>query len=217
MIQLYYSPGNASLAPHMVLRELGVAHALVLVDTEHKEHQAPAYLKLNPSGRIPVMTDGDLVLFETAAICLHLADTHLEGGLVPPVGSAQRAHLYKWLMYLTNTVQAEMISYFYPERISLDEAGAAQVKARAEERLNGMFDILENALRQNAEQGKGPYLLGRDYSILDPYLLMLSRWTRNMKRPAKTLPYLAIYLEQVLARPTVRQTFEAEGLSAPYY
>jgi glutathione S-transferase len=217
MIQLYYTPGNASLAPHIVLKELGVPCELVPIDTSKKEHHSPAYLKMNPSGRIPVMVDGDLVLFETAAICLHLADTHPEGGLAPALGSSERAHLYKWLMYLTNTVQAEMISYFYPDRISLDEAGAAQVKTRAEERLEGMFDILERALAQNAEQGKGPYLLGQQYTIADPYLLMLSRWTRNMKRPAKTLPYLSKYLEQVFARPAVRQVFEVEGITAPYY
>jgi glutathione S-transferase len=217
MIQLYYYPGNANLAPHMVLRELGVAHELVLIDAEKKAHQAAPYLKLNPSGRIPVLIDGDLVLFETAAICLHLADSKPEAGLVPSLGSTQRAHLYKWLMYLTNTVQAEMISYFYPHRISTDEVGAAQVKLKAEERLDGMFDILEQELKRNAEAGKGPYLLGEQFTIVDPYLLMLSRWTRNMKRPVKTLPYMKKYLEQVFARPAVREVFEIEGLSDPYY
>src|SRR5262249_37625943 len=116
MYKLYYSPGNANLAPHMVLEELGQEYELVLLDRAKNAHKSPAYLKLNPNGRIPTLVDGDLVLYETAAICLHLVDRHPGAGLAPELGSAERAHFYKWLVYLTNSVQAEMLIYFYPER-----------------------------------------------------------------------------------------------------
>lgn len=114
-LQLYYFPGNASMAPHILLEELGVPYALSLVDRDHGEHKSPAYLKLNPNGLIPVLVDGDLVLYESAAICLHLCDTHPEAGLAPAPGSAERAHFYKWLVWMTNTMQATLLAYFYPE------------------------------------------------------------------------------------------------------
>ena len=116
MKKLHYFPGNANLAPHIVLQEVGAEYELVPVDRKNSSHKSPAYLKLNPAGRIPVLEDGDLVLFEAAAICLHLADTHPDSDVAPPVGSSERAQMYKWLMYLTNTIQPEVLTYHYTDR-----------------------------------------------------------------------------------------------------
>ena len=91
MIRLHYYPGNASMAPHILLQELGVPFELVRVDREAAAHKSAAYLKLNPNGLIPVLEDGDQVLYETAAILLHLADTHPEAVLAPGVGTPERA------------------------------------------------------------------------------------------------------------------------------
>ena len=212
MYKLYYYPGNANLAPHMLLEEIGAKYELVLLDRDKQQHKSPEYLKLNPHGRIPTLVDGDLVLYETAAICLHLCDRHPEARLAPELGTPERAHLYKWLVYLTNTVQAEMIEYFYPERWASSEAGAKDVKRHAEQHLNAMFDTIEQSLGE-----KGPYLLGNRYSAADPYLLMLARWSRGFGRPARSLPKLGKFLETVAARPAVQRAFAGEGISAPYY
>ncbi|TSA15220.1 MAG: glutathione S-transferase family protein [Betaproteobacteria bacterium] len=213
MYQLYYYPGNANLAPHILLEEIGADYKLVLVDRNQNEHKSPAYLKLNPTGRIPVLVDGDLVLYETAAICLHLADRHAAAGLAPAIGSRERAEFYKWIVYLTNTLQAELIVYFYPERLADDAAAAAQVKAHAERRTGDMLDLIEATLAA----GSGPFLLGAAYRAVDPYLLMLCRWTRGMHHPARARPHLARFLETVMARPATQRAFAAEGIAAPFY
>ena len=75
-MQLHYHPGNASFAPHVLLHEIGAPFELKLVQRMQGEHKQPEYLKLNPNGQIPVVVDGELVLYEAAAICMHLADTH---------------------------------------------------------------------------------------------------------------------------------------------
>jgi len=211
MLQLHYYPGNASMTPHMLLEELGVPFELKRVDRESNQQNSPEYLKLNPNGKIPVLVDGELVLYETAAICLHLADTHPDAQLAPPPGTPQRAVFYKWLMWLSNTLQAEMPLYFYSERWADDAAGTAAVKAHAEVRIATMIDQLEAELARHG----GPWLLGAHYTLLDPYALMLCRWTRGMARPARTLPQLAAYLQRMLARPAVRRAFAREGLRAP--
>ena len=72
MIQLHYYPSTASMIPHLLLQEMGIPFKLLLVDRATDAHKAPAYLALNPNGLLPALTDGDLVLYETAAICLHL-------------------------------------------------------------------------------------------------------------------------------------------------
>jgi len=213
MIKLYYFPGNASLTPHMVLEELGVPFELELVDRANAGHKSPEYLKLNPNGQIPVLIDGDIVLYETAAICLHLADTHPDSGLAPQLGSAERAHFYKWLVWATNTFQATMMLYFYGGRF-VDEGnaeGAAQVSKHAQARVGGMLDQLDAQLASHGQ----PWLLGATYRAVDPFVLMLCRWTRGFSRPARSLPHLGPYLQRVLARPAVQRAFAAEKLQPP--
>ncbi|HYD94190.1 MAG TPA: glutathione S-transferase N-terminal domain-containing protein [Noviherbaspirillum sp.] len=217
MYKLYYYPGNANLAPHMLLEELGVDYELVLVDRDRDAHKSPEYLKLNPAGRIPVLVDGDFVLSETAAICLHLADRHPRAGLAPAPGTTERARFYQWLIYLTNTLQAELITYYYPERLADHAQGAESVKRHAEARIGGMLDLIENRLAENAAAGRGPYLLGQRYTAVDPFLLMLARWTRHFAHPARARRHLGACLDLVAARPAVQRAFAAEGLAAPLY
>ncbi len=215
MITLHYFPSNASFAAHVLLRELGVPFELQLVDRTQGAHKAPAYLKLNPNGLIPVLVDGDLVLYETAAILLHLADTHPQAALAPALGSAERAHFYKWLFWLSNTVQATMITYFYPDRW-VDEgnaAGAAQVKAHAQARLDGCLRQIDELLASHT----GPWLLGSRYSAADPLAFMLCRWTRGFagSKPARDYPHIGPYLQRMLQRPAVKQAIEVEKLPPP--
>jgi len=213
MIQLHYFPGNASMTPHLLLRELGVPFELKYVDRAAGAHKKPEYLKLNPNGLIPVLVDGDLVLYETAAIVLHLVDTHPAAGLAPALGTAERAQFYKWLIWLANSVQAMMPHYFYSDRMVApgNAAGALEVKAQAEAKLNAMFDQID---AQFASHG-GPWMLGQRFSALDPYVFMLCRWSRGFARPARTLPHIAPFLERMLARPGVQKVFEVEQLSPP--
>jgi glutathione S-transferase len=216
-MKLFYYPGNANLAPHMLLEEIGVPYELVLVDRESNQHHSEEYLKLNPSGRIPVLVDGELVLYESAAICLHLVDSNPHLKLAPPLGTPQRANMYKWLMYLTNTLQPELLSYFYPERLCDDELAAVQIKRRAEQRVAGMLAILENTLKEASLPGAQTYLLGSAYSVVDPFLFMLCRWTRFMDKPARGYPYLSRYLSNLSERSAIKLAFSMEGIEAPYY
>lgn len=217
MVTLHYHPGNASLAPHMLLREIGVPFELALVDRASQAQKQPAYLKLNPNGRIPVLVDeerGGLVLYETAAICLYLAERFPQAQLAPPVGTPARGELYKWLVWMTNTLQARLMHHFYPEQATPEVAAHAGVKAAAEADVVAMLGQLDTLLASHA----GPWLLGPGFTIADPYAFMLCRWTRGFaSKPARDFPHLAPWLARVYARPAVAATFAAEGLSAPIY
>lgn len=212
MYTLFYYPGNANLAPHMMLEDIGAPHTLSLVDRKQQAHKAPEYLALNPNGRLPTLVDGDLVLYEAAAICLHLADRHPEAGLAPPMGSGERAQFYKWLMWLTNTLQPEMLIFHYPDRHTDDPEGVAAVKSAAERRLDGQFAQIESTLAAG-----GPYLLGDRFTACDLYLLMICRWGRFMARPPREMPHISALLDRLMERPAVRRTFEIEGIAAPYF
>ena len=216
MIQLHHYPSTAAMIPHLVLEEMGLPYERVHVDRMADAHKAPDHLRLNPNGLLPVLVEGDLVLYETAAIVLHLCDTHPAAKLAPPLGTPQRAHFYKWLMWLTNTLQATLIVYFYPERWVKEgnTEGAAEVKARAQEKINGLIDQLDALLAQNG----GPWVLGKDYSALDPYVFTLCRWTRNFNGPkARDREHLGPYLQRMSERPALQRVFAAEGTAAPLF
>ena len=214
MIKLYYYPGNASLIVHLLLEELATPFTLELVDRAAGFHKSPDYLKLNPNGLIPVLIDGDLVLYETAAICLHLVDRHPDRGLAPAVGTPARAQLYKWLVWSSCTLQAMLIHYFYPDRmVNEGNAGAAaEVKAHAEAKIGEMLGQVDAQL---ASHGRD-WFFGDTFTVIDPYLFVLCRWTRASTRPARNLPHAGPYLQRMLARPAVQRALAAEKLSPPY-
>jgi glutathione S-transferase len=219
MITLHYNPGSASLAVHVLLHELGTPFELALVDRQARAQKAPAYLKLNPNGLIPVLVDtrggSELVLYETAAILMHLADTHSAARLCPALGGDERAHYYKWMVWLTNTLQATLIHYFYPERMVADgnAAGAAEVKSRAMARVGLLLEQMDAQLASHGHL----WLLGASFTAVDPLAWTLTRWTRNFtERPARDFAHIAAYQQRMLARPAVQAAIAAEGLQAPH-
>lgn len=213
-LKLYYFPGNASLAPHILLEEMGVPFELVLVDRDQKAEKSPEYLKLNPAGVIPTLADDYAVICETAAILLHLADKFPDKGWIPPLQSAARAQCYRWLAYLTNTVQAEFLHFYYPDRHGGDDSASQQAtKQRAEKRLGDMFDLLDNALGQSG----GPFMLGAQHSVADIFLFMMCRWSRYMANPARTRPHLGKFMAMMVARPAVATVLTREQLPQPWY
>jgi len=209
--ELFYYPDNASLAPHFVLEEIGAPFTLTLVDRTRNAQKSPQYLERNPLGRIPTLVYDDVVLFESAAICLHLADRHPEARLAPAVASDTRAHLYKWLMYLTNTIQPDHMAFFYADRYTADPRGAVAVSAAAEERLGQAYAAVDAAL-----QREGPFLLGRDVSVADFYLLMLIRWGAKQRNHPKHLPGIRRCAELLLQRASVQRAAITEQLQPIY-
>lgn len=218
MIELHYAPGNASMAPHMLLRELALPFTLLEVDRANNAQRGQAYLALNPNGHIPVLIDGGQVIYETVAICLHLADQRPACGLMPPLGSAERGQAYKWLAWMSNTLQVRLMHYFYPERVvnRADSAAADEVRAQAQAHIGELLGQLQTQLASHG----GPWLLGEHFSLVDLYGLMLCRWTRGFQGeaspPARQRPVLDAWLQRVLARPAVQAALAAEGLQAPF-
>ncbi len=211
---LFYFPGNANIAPHVALEEAGASYELSLVDRKSGGLRDAGYLALNPNARVPTLIDhtlGDLVIYEAAAICLHINDRHPDAGLLPPVGTPERARALQWLIWLTNTLQAELLVYHYPMRHVTEDAAIDTVRAKANERLDSQFAIVANALEQT-----GAYLAGQDYSIADAYLTMLCRWAGRLAKPPRTYPALNRLVDAVLARPAVDRAYQTEGVKLPY-
>ena len=208
--QLFWSPGTAAMAPHACLEEAGADYELVRVRRDGWRVVEPAdYYEMTPAGRIPAYRDGDLVLHEAAAICIHVADTHPHAGLLPPHATPERADPNRWLVYLTNTLQATYVMWYQTARTIPDEAAHPAIKRHLGERLDEMYDWIDGRLAAS-----GPNLLGDTFSAADIYLFMLTRWGRNLPRKAWTLPALGAHYRRLAERPSVAAMLSQQGIEA---
>ena len=212
MLELYYYPSYVSLLPHILLHEIGIEHKLIFVDRYANVHKQEPYLKLNPNGLIPVLKDGKLVLYEAAAISLHLADRCPEAKLAPALGTTQRAHFYQWLFWLATNLHPALSNYLHPAKWTADEAAQAQLRTGAEQRVACLFDIIDAEIASHGS----PWLLGGTYSVLDAYAFVLCRWSRRMARPGLSWPNFGPYAKRVSERPAVLRALESERLAEPW-
>lgn len=218
MYQLYYYPGNASLAVHMMLEALDADYQLVLVDRQTNSQKSAEYLALNPAGRIPTLVDTQfsaseepLVIFESAAICLHLLEQHQSSDLIPKKNSVQRSEFYQWLMYLNNSVQAELMLYFYPEKHTADINTYEAIKTMAEQRVTQMFELLDEKLASST------FLIGERLTVCDFFLFMVSNWASSFNKAPLTMQHLNRYLKMMAQQPCVKQAFSNEGRDLDRY
>jgi glutathione S-transferase len=200
VIKLYYYPSFISLVPHILLEEIGAHYQLVFVNLSGGAHKRPDHLRLNPNGLVPVLVQDDLALYESAAICLHLVDTHAGCNLAPAVGSSERALFYKWLMWFASTMQPALSMYLHPHKWAKEPAMFSELRTCAEEKVAALFDQLDAAL----EAHRGPWLLGDAYSATDAYAVTLCRWSRGMQRPGASWPHIGPYMHRIIARPAVQ-------------
>ena len=204
---LYYSRSTASLVVHWLLIELDIPHELHELDFDKRDQKSGDYLKLNPAGVVPTLVVDGQVITETAAILMHLADTHPRAELAPAVASTQRAQYYRWMLFCANTLMPAYRAWFYSDEI----AGEANVQATQDHARAK----LEKAWGQVAEhlETHGPYLLGAQRSAADFLLTMLMRWTRNMPRPSDSWPALAAHAARMKARPAFAEVYRREGIT----
>ena len=211
MYTLYWSPASANMTPHAMLEDIGVPYELIKVDTSKGEHRSPEYLKVNPHARVPTLVyDGGKILYETTAISLLLAERHPEAGFAPKIDSLDRPLFLQWMAYLTNTVQIALMHWWHPEHVIDGADRQAELKAKAEQRADGMFRFLDDHLAKS-----GPYLCGRTFYVCDYYAVMLAQWTEFMATPAHLNPHLNKLIRLVMQRPGYARMLKAEGIEQP--
>lgn len=204
MYKLFYFPRNASWAPHLILKALGVEFELELVNRKNYSQKAKKYLELNPTGRIPTLIDNDQAIFESGAIALYLSEKHPEGKLIPSLGTPERASCLQWLFYLTATLQPELMVYFYPENHTNNISYSTSIAEAQEHRITQMFSLL------NDQIGEGNYLIGNSITVCDYFLFMLCHWASEFKHPPLNFSHLARCLRGLASIPSFQEVCSIE-------
>lgn len=192
MYKLYYSPGACSLAPHVLLHELGVQHEAIKVDLHSGEGQKPDFLKLNPRGQVPLLIDEDgTPVKEGAAIMIYLIDKH-KSPLLPQQG-IERAKALEWLMWCNATLHPAYGKVFglmrqAPDQKDLMKAATAHIQKLWDE--------------ADAQLGKTPYLAGQSLTIADILMTVIANWK------IETMPTLGANVKRVLSEVSKRPSFQ---------
>ena len=207
MYTLYYYPGNASTVVRFLLHEMSLPYQLQLVDRKANFQKSEQYLKLNPAGRIPTLIDGELVLFESPAICMYLCEQNMEKDLIPASGSHDRALFYQWLSFLNNTLQAELMIYYYPQRHTNSKQAIASIISAQEERIAESLLIIDQQLHGRK------YLLGDSITACDFFLFMLAEWALNIPKSPLSFPNLGNHLKKLAKHPSIVEVCKQEKIS----
>ena len=207
MLKLFYAPGACSLAPHIALEEIGGAHQFERVNLREGAQKAPAYLAINPKGRVPALATDQGVLTENPAILAYLAQSFPAADLAPLDDPFAFARMQAFNLFLCSTVHVAFAHAFRPERYADGDAAAQAMRAKAPQALAGAFALIEDTLADGR-----PYVLGDSYSVADPYLLVFSRWMANRGLGSLAgFPMTAAHLSRVSDRPAVVRALAREA------
>ena len=145
-MKLYYAPQTRAGRPRWLLEELGVPYEIVPVDLAQGEHKKPEYMKIHPHGAVPALADGDLVLFESAAICMYLADKYPEKKLAPAVGTPARGLYYQWMIYTMATLEPPVVQIFLNTVMLPEAERSAAAVEKGKTQFAEVARVLSNAL-----------------------------------------------------------------------
>jgi glutathione S-transferase len=214
-LKLFYSPGACSLAPHIALEEAGAAFTAVLVDFKSTEQRSPAYLKVNPKGRVPALVTsgagGDWTLTENPAILQYIAQLHPAANLWP-ANLQRQAQCLEWMAWLSSGVHVTYAHVRRAERYATSEAALADVRATGHKATRTIWTDVEAKLAQH----KGPWVAGDQFTVVDPYVFIFWTWGRGSHLGydmAKDFPAWTAHAQRMLARPAVQRVLAREGLA----
>lgn len=196
---LYYAPRSRALRPRWLLEELGVEYELVRLDLRRGQHRSPAYLSLVPHGVVPALVDGSIIVFESAAICLHLADRYPDKKLAPPLGTEQRALYYQWMVFAVATLEPPFVQV-HQHTVGLPRKQRSKRLAReGREHFAGSVHVLERALVGRK------YLLG-EFTAADVMVGSVLAWAKDL---GLDLPRsVDDYAVRLIDRPAFRVAWE---------
>jgi GST-like protein len=205
MLKLYYHPSPNPLKIALYLEETGTPYELIGVDTRKGEQHSAAFKTINPNGKTPAMTDGDIRIFDSNAMLIYLAEKI--GQFVPENTPENKAEVYSWLMFIATGIgpycgQAVHFKHFAPEP-----------KEYAVNRYD--FEAWRHWLIIEERLTNQLYMMGDQYTIVDmslwgwarviPFILGAEAWEK--------LPNVKRWLDSINARPAAQR---AEALKAQF-
>ena len=202
---LYGDKGSGAFSAEAVLAETGAQYEFKTVSLDRNEQREPAFLAINPSGKMPALRlpEGQIVT-ESLAILLTLADHFPNARLLPPQAGPERTQAYRWLAFMASEIYPMVEVSDYPDRFAPEGDAAQALRAKAQERIRERLLIVERF-------AAGPWLLPSGFSILDIYASMFTRWRNSIGRDwleQGHIPKLTGLAKHLAARPAIAPVWQ---------
>src|SRR5262245_61867530 len=190
-IVLYFARASRSFTPRWLLEEIGVPYEVNTLDLRAGAQKAPEYLRINPMGKVPALRDGEVVVSESPAICLYLADRYSYGNLAPKIDALERGPYLRWMVFSTAVFEPAI---YLRESSDPDAASGRGWGDRAT-----ALSAIDQALAQ------GAWLLGEHFSAADVMLgALISIALFNQRIPSASAA-LTEYNRRLQARPAYQR------------
>ncbi len=186
-IKLYHSPQTRSSGAMVLVEELGADVDVVVLDMKAGEQRQPAFLAVNPMGKVPALLDGDALVTEQVAVFLFLADRFPERGLAPPIGDPLRGPYLRWMALYGSSFEPACV----------DRAMKREPAGRAMSPYGDYDTVLKTVTDQ---LDRAPYLLGTRFTAVDVLWGGAFGWLTQFGIVDRT-PTIGAYIERVTSRP----------------
>jgi glutathione S-transferase len=203
MFKLYYAPGTCALASHIALEEVGADYAAERLNFKANQQNSPEYLEINPKGRVPSLVTDRGVLTETPAILAYIAQSFPQAKLAPldPFAFAQVQSFNNYLCATVHVAHAHKVRGY---RWAVEESSFADMKRKVAENMGSCFALIER------DMIKGPWVMGEQYSICDPYLFTIGLWLEGDGVDIKTVPKVMAHRQRMSERAAVLKALARE-------
>lgn len=204
-MKLFYARGTCALASHIALEEAGADYEAERVDFAANGQRSPEYLAVNPKGRVPALATEAGVLTETPAILAFVAQSWPEAKLAPLDDPFAFARMQAFNSYLCSTVHIGHAHRVRGSRWADEESSFADMRRKVPQVMGDCFALIE------AEMLQGPWVMGSDYSVADPYLFTIAGWLEGDGVDIARFPKVADHFARMADRPAVRKVLAQEA------
>ena len=204
MLKLYYAPGTCARASHIALEEAGAAYTTERLDFKRNQQTSPEYLRVNPKGRVPALVTDRGVLTETPAVLAYIAQSFPQARLAPLDDAYAFAQVQAFNSYLCSTVHVAHAHRVRGYRWATEESSFADMKRMVPKTMGACFALIERDML------KGPWVMGEQYTICDPYLFALTGWLEGDGVDVASLPRVMAHRQRMEQRPAVKKVLEDE-------
>ena len=206
MLKLYYTASTCSLATHIVLEEVGAEYSTARIDFATAQQTSPEYLKINPKGRVPALVTDEGVLTETPAMLVYVAQRFPHARLAPMDDPFFFSQIQSFNSFLCSHVHVAHAHRMRGHRwVDADDAHSiAAMQRKVPESVGAGFELIER------EMLKGPWVMGDQYTICDPYLFTLAQWLEKDGVDLARIPRVVDHRRRMSERPGVKKALAEE-------
>jgi glutathione S-transferase len=203
-LKIYVFPNTRSARAVWAAEEAGADYDLIRVNLTKGEGRSPAYLQINPGGKVPVLDDNGLTISESAAIVTYLGEKFPGSELIPAAGTEERAHYHRWCSFAIGELEQPLWTLAKHQFAIPEKYRVPAIRETALWEFSVAVDVLALGL------GTREFILGESFSGADILLAHTLRWARGSQVSIASVA-LDDYADRMLARPAFKRTLEREA------